>query len=284
MSQTARPGATGIGVPLVCAALLAACYQPSVVSGGLKCAVPPAKACPDGFACAAGVCVDSTSHTGGAPGAGGHAGVTGGGGHVGSGGVVATGGGGGSGSGGVAGSGGTGTPDGGQGPGVGEACAITNRGEPDQSDNCAPGGICVDDCFQSVCYRVCGSDADCPGSSCTRTAGTSGTKVCEVTFTTCDPHAQDGMQGCNAPTTCYLLSSTATASGDSRTVCDCSTGAQGPGDPCTDSRDCFPRLVCPPASVPGGGACRQVCDPSALLTGCTLSTCYPYGPRWGYCF
>ena len=261
------------------------CYKPSVESGGLRCATG-AKACPDGFTCTGDFCVSSSEVPDGSVGTGGHGGASGG--HVGSGGQLGSGGlpgtGGVSGTGGITGGGGnmSDVPR-----AVGETCTITDLDAADQSDNCVTGAVCAQDCAQNICFPTCSTDDDCPTSSCTRVT-MSGTKICELAYMACDPHAQPGQQGCGGSTYCYLLSSASAPSGGSRTVCDCNTGEGMVGSACMDSRDCFPGLVCPVATAPGGGFCRQACDPSGLLTttGCSSLTsgCHAYGPKWGYCY
>lgn len=279
-SRTSNLAALGLAAAL---ALVADCYKPSVQSGGLRCAETSTKSCPDGFTCAGGVCVSSSSGPDASVGSGGHGGTATGG-RGGSGGLLGTGGqlatGGHVGTGGVVGSGGSsGAPR-----AVGETCTITDLGAANQSDNCQTGAVCVEDCAQTVCFRTCASDDDCPGSSCTRTT-TMGTRICEVSYTACDPHAPDGQQGCQGATSCYLLASAAAPGGGDRTVCDCAMGEGGLGAPCLDSRDCFPGLVCPVSTAAGGGFCRQACDPSNLVTGCPLITaCNRYGSQWGYCY
>lgn len=286
MGQPARSGTSGLAVLALVAlmVMVSDCYKPSVQPGGLRCATG-SKECPDGFACVDEFCISSSAVPDASTASGGHAGTASGG-RAGSGGQPGTGGqlgtGGQPGTGGL-GVGGGGTP--GQPRAVGESCIITDLGAADQSDNCASGAACVEDCAQTVCFRICNSDDDCPGSSCTRTT-TSGTRICEVTYASCDPHGLDGQQGCDGSRSCYLLSSTAAPGGGDRTVCDCTMGEGGLEAPCVDSRDCFPRLVCPVATAAGGGACRQACDPGNLLnTGCPAGTaCNRYGSKWGYCY
>jgi len=286
MSQPARSGTRSLAALGLAAvvALVAGCYKPDVQSGGLTCATAPAKACPDGFTCVGTVCVNGSSMPDASAGSGGHGGTASGGrggtgGRLGSGGMVGTGGA--VSTGGVMGSGGS-AP--GQPRAVGETCAVTNAGTPDQSDNCVSGAVCAQDCAQSICFQTCNTDDDCPKSSCTRTTP-SGTKICELTYNTCDPHSAGAQQGCDG-TYCYLLSSLPSPGNGNRTVCDCPTDEKGLNEACSDSRECFPGLVCPPATMPGGGACRQACDPHMLLnTGCPLPVgCNTYGPSWGYCY
>ena len=247
----------------------AGCYSPSVSSGGLTCAAPPAKQCPDGFHCATGVCVKT-----GAVGPGGSGGAMGTGGAVHTGGTI--------GSGGSTGTGG-GPPPSKQ---IGEACLIMNQGQPSQSDNCATGLLCVDDCGGSGarCYKTCQGDGDCAQSACTRTAPGGVVRFCEVPYATCNPQ-NTASSGCGAGTGCYLLSPEASPAGGDRTVCDCSMSAGGLGEVCSDSRGCFPGLVCPPVCSPGADACRRICDPAAASTGCpAATTCRAFGGKWGYCF
>jgi len=278
MSQTRPPTKTIAAVGLLAiVALVTDCYKPSVESGGLRCATS-GKECPDGFTCLGEFCVSTTPDASSST--GGHAGTTASGGRGGSGGQITPGTGGQLGTGGVPGSGGAS-----QLQAVGQACTIMNRGAANQSDDCEAGAVCSGYCQQTTCFRTCASDDGCPGSTCTR-ATASGTKVCELTYTACDPHAQDGQQGCvDTATSCYLLSGQPAPNGGDQTVCDCARGEGTVGDPCTDSRDCFPRLVCPPVGAPGGGACRAVCDPTNLgLVTCGLGSCHIFGSQWGYCY
>ena len=278
MSQAARPATktlAALGLVAV-VTLVTDCYKPSVESGGLFCATT-GKPCPDGFTCTGGLCVSSTPDASSST--GGHGGSLASGGRVGSGGQIATGGGGQVGSGGAPGSGGAS-----QLQAVGQACIIMNRGAANQSDNCEADAVCSGYCPQTTCFRTCTSDADCPESTCSR-ATASGTKICELAYTPCDPHAQDNQQGCDTSTSCYLLSDKPAPNGGDQTVCDCEHGEGAVGDSCVDSRDCFPRLVCPPTGLPGGGACRAVCDPTNLgLVTCGLGSCHLFGSQWGYCY
>lgn len=236
-----------------CTALLATCYNPKIVSGQLECAKAPAKQCPDGFKCEGTVCV--TTGTTGSGGSGGHGGA-----------------GGLNGTGGVMGTGGTTAPR-----QVGQTC--------DPGTGCDTNLICMSDCSdtEARCYQLCQSNADCPTSTCTRTVPGTSQLVCDVPFMTCDPEANSG---CGTQS-CFLLSSAPTASGDNSTVCDC-PGSIAEGLPCSDSRECFSKLVCPPADsgLPGAGYCRKVCTPNALVPDpvCGLDTCHAFGTTWGYCY
>jgi len=255
-------GAAGLGV---------SCYNPKVVSGHLMCAAPPAKACPDDFECQGGRCV-SAGLTGPGTGGAGTGGIDGSGGNPGTGGTPGTGG---------------AAPDAGMRVHeVGETCTISNRGQPNQSDDCDVNLLCVDDCAGARCYQYCQNDADCPASSCTRTTPDKSRQLCEIPFTpTCDQ--QDGHTGCaNVAQGCYLVSPLAAPTGGSRLVCDCSMGSGTSNVACSDSRDCFPGYVCPPmGSGPGSGFCQRVCNPTATDSGCQAGTsCHAFGSTWGYCF
>ena len=263
------------------AAFLSACYSPKVISGGLKCAQSSSKVCPDGFVCVQEMCLAIGAQAGsGAGGSGGFDGeATGGSGAGGS--VLGTGG--------LDGSGGTTSGTGGNRPPtrtVGQSCLISRPGDGTTTDDCVTGLVCVEDCGSAAgarCYRYCEADADCPESACSRLATAGGRKICEVPFTACDP--VDGHVGCSLSTqACYLLAPL--ASGDKvASVCDCSLNALTVGEPCSDSRECAPGLLCPP---PGSGLgatyCRRACDPRDGETACSSGACRPLGSRWGYCF
>lgn len=239
----------------------AGCFNPRVESGGLTCA-PMGKLCPDGFECGAGNrCIKT-----------GQMGPVGTGGNAGGGGT-----GGGDGTGGSSGTGGSGTP--GQ---VGETCLIRNEGQPDQSDTCDAGLLCMIDCTGGRCYKTCDTDGECLQSSCTRVAPDGIVNLCELPFTTCDAR-QPGAGGCNdgPGRGCVLVSPLARPAGGERTVCDCQTGGKGRGEPCNVTRDCFRGLVCPDRGTLGGGFCQVICDQAE---GCTSGACRPYGAKWGYCF
>src|SRR5207253_2206478 len=50
-----------------------------------------------------------------------------------------------------------------------EACIINNYGQSNQTDDCAPGSVCLrpDPTFPSNwCFAHCATDKDCPGSRC----------------------------------------------------------------------------------------------------------------------
>jgi hypothetical protein len=311
----------GVAFAIALGIVAAGCYRPSVASGRVYCGPPQGKRCPDGFECAGDVCVTkgSAPGTGGAAGTGGargSGGRTGGDGSVdqvsdagsdagdalepcieprescvpmtgvscdpycrtgcsdcrqkcsiNTAGVLVC----------SAGSR--------RNRAVGETCLISSPGQGNQSDDCGPGLVCMADCGGgggARCYAFCRSDVDCLFSACTRTAPGGVHKVCEVPFTTCNP--QDGRTGCASTTeSCYLLASQAAPLGGQRTVCDCSMAAAGVSEPCTDSRECLPGLVCPVGGLLGSGYCRRVCSPTSPTT-CQGTVCRPYGVQWGYCF
>lgn len=245
------------------------CYNPKI-SNQLHCAEASAKRCPDGFFCAGNLCVRE--------GGSGSGGTNGSGGANGSGGLI--------GSGGGPGTGGMGTGGQGGARGEGESCLIINGGQPSQTDNCSTGLVCLEDCATARCYRLCQGDGDCPSSACTRSAPGGSPRVCERPFVECNPLAIGAdLGGCDAYG-CYLLSHQPSPTGGDRTVCDCSMPAGGAGSTCSDSRNCFRGLVCPPAGAgPGAGRCQKLCDPEMAASGCpTGTTCQLFGANWGYCF
>jgi hypothetical protein len=128
-----------------------------------------------------------------------------------------------------------------------QSCDIQSPGTAQQTDNCAPGLVCVADlCQDQRCYQFCTADQDCPNSTCTGDAG-NGVKICDVPFVTCVP--LPGQQsGCTiGGQSCY-------AAGGDRTLCAC-PGQVLANSACTRSRDCLPGLVCVNATV-----CRRVCN------------------------
>jgi hypothetical protein len=272
-------------VLLAAGGLLWACYGPKIVPG-LRCATPPAMACPDGFVCVSEVCLPrgSTSALGGAGGA-----AAGGAGDSGAGGPASDVGGGGGDGGDVAGAGGAGGVQ----PGtrtLGQTCLVSATGAAGrEASDCADGLECVEDCGTgggARCYQLCTSDVDCPDSACRQIPTASGHRICEIAYATCDPLASSA--SCpRATEQCYLLSSGTSLSGRPATVCDCSSNAMGVGMPCSDSRDCAHGLVCPPQGsvAVGGGYCAHVCDLTMGNAGClTDQACRPIDSKWGYCF
>jgi hypothetical protein len=267
-----------------------ACFRPSILSGGFKCGGPKSNQCPDNFVCdQSGFCVTTLDGgVGGAGGAAGSGGMMATGGHGGMGGAqvvclppVAD-----TNCSGPVDAGGMCDPvcntgcgscnekcsvnsqktetcnplfnAGGSTPSLFGTCQARNVGTASQSDNCAAGQVCLQlTTCNFECYQFCRSDADCSGSTCTRDLG-NGRLGCEVPpADNCDPvklktGASDGCPGGNL-SSCYLSGTT------EHTVCDCqNNGTSGSvSSPCTQSRDCFPGLVC--ADEGRGAQCYQVC-------------------------
>jgi len=168
---------------------------------------------------------------------------------------------------------------------VGASCLVSASGTPAQSDDCQPGLVCVaDGCGGGRCYRFCRTNADCPGSACSRDAG-GGVEICDVPFAVCDPIGGGARAGC--PSTggiaegCYL----AGAGAPDQTLCDCPFGGQRENDTCATSRDCLPGLVC----VDSAGTSDLRCQPACVLQGnggCSNGrTCVAIGAAatYGYC-
>lgn len=134
-----------------------------------------------------------------------------------------------------------------------------------QSDNCAPGEICINGsaCQPGPrCYQFCRGNSDCQGgASCSRDGGAY--QFCDVPPTTCNPLAGAPSTGCPGGFSCYLSQT------GSATLCDCqfdrsqsglTTGVGRPGDQCTRSRDCLAGNVCVLAN-----GFSKTCEPVCLM-------------------
>ena len=154
-------------------------------------------------------------------------------------------------------------------------CSRLNIGSAMQTDDCAPGLVCLsgaDDACGSRCYQFCRTEADCNNAPCDKTIA-GGRKVCDVPFVNCRPATP--VSGCaTAAQSCYLSTSNPT-----RTICDC-PGSVRQNDPCNRSRDCLPGLVCVDPSNTGDFTCRQVCVLSEMGQGCPggigPNSCVPF--------
>jgi hypothetical protein len=280
-----------LGLLLLGSLLLFTCYNPQIVSGGLKCTAN--FECPGGFTCsqADGLCYKNgeipTAGVGGITTGG--SGPTGG-----TGGTVGTGG---------TGAGGTcATPAAPYGPFPGctppadirgcdpvcqAGCGCTQRCKLQNGNNvcrdegpnflneyaacdpvddrCRPGTICLQESMDhpacgARCYRHCRSDTDCPMAKCSVDVqfGNSATKhrVCSPPMDACNPW---GMATCSSasgralPTFgCYVMSSTY----PDIPICDCA-GTLPIGAMCMFEHECVPGAEC----VLAGGvrACRRMC-------------------------
>jgi hypothetical protein len=163
---------------------------------------------------------------------------------------------------------------------LGEACNISALNSSAQTDDCAPGLVCLNDACNARCYKFCKSDNDCPMSTCSRDAG-GGVKVCDVQAVTCNPIKNGMPTGCPADTQGCYLSTTVT----DRTVCDCPFQAGGTNSSCTLSRDCFPGLVCVDVLGTGSSVCRPVCSLAVGASDCVGTTCMALkgSKKYGFC-
>jgi hypothetical protein len=297
-------------------ALLATCYNPQIVSGGLKCS--PSFECPDGFKCNS---ADGLCYTEGQPaptgGTGGMAGMGGGGAGGDVGGMCMT-----------------PTPpygpfagctpvaqDQGCDPVCQAGCACNERCKLDgpvtacraetqpfiqqyetcnpMADRCRPGTICLQESVdhpscESHCYKHCRTDADCPMAKCTIEVqfGANATKykVCSPPSDGCSPF---GPARCSAaanrpyPTfACYVMSS----SYPDIPICDCA-GTTPIGQSCKYEHECEPGGEC--VLLGSVRLCRRVCKvglapgSALLLGGCPMTdpvcTAFPGGSQFGYC-
>lgn len=166
-----------------------------------------------------------------------------------------------------------------------EACALVAAGSARQSDDCAPGSLCLPPFVgdgPTYCFALCRSRADCTYAvECAprKLSAAGGTvTVCDPPYDQCgtdgrccDPIAN---QGCEPNRICLLVSPDL-GSGHSRTVCEFSYGDGRNGSPCASARDCQLRNTCV------AGACVQVCTNAAPCP--AGSACVAYGSEFGYC-
>jgi hypothetical protein len=158
---------------------------------------------------------------------------------------------------------------------INESCTVVLEGDPKQTDNCAPGLVCVTASCGSSCFKHCRTDGDCPaGAPCTRTIGTSAYKFCDVPAVTCNPVTKLGDTGCpGSAQGCYL-----SATVPDETRCDCPFRDLKPGDDCSVSRQCLRGLVCADPNGQNHLTCQIACNLTvdASKNGCGVSqTCLP---------
>ena len=166
-----------------------------------------------------------------------------------------------------------------------QICTVRAAGASQQSDDCAPGSICLAPTIGdslTYCFDLCRSQADCPyGVGCgQRKLSAAGGLVsvcdppydqCGVDGTCCDPLANSG---CATNRTCLLVSPDL-GSGHSRTVCEFAYGDGRNGSPCVSARDCQIRNTCV------NNTCQQVCNDATACPAGEL--CFPLGSEFGYC-
>jgi len=154
--------------------------------------------------------------------------------------------------------------------GVLQPCEALSSGTAKQTDQCAPGLVCVNDACgggaNGRCYQFCRSDNECTDAPCNRDAG-GGFRYCDVPFVACTPLPGSNNTGCPGPgLICYIATSDV-----SREICDC----QFPpgileGDVCTLSRECTVGLACV-ANQLGTKVCTRVCRLNGM--DCPVGTC-----------
>jgi hypothetical protein len=163
---------------------------------------------------------------------------------------------------------------------LGEGCNPSSTGTTAQTDDCAPGLVCLTDGCGNRCYKFCKSDNDCSLATCAFNAG-GGVKVCNVPAATCNPVSNGMASGCPGNTqVCYLDPTTT-----DRTFCNCPVGAGMANSSCTLPTDCFPGLVCVDANGTGNSICRPVCDLANGSSDCLGQTCMPVksSKKFGFC-
>jgi hypothetical protein len=164
---------------------------------------------------------------------------------------------------------------------VGDSCDISSQGMPNQTDNCAPGLVCVTVPCGNKCFAFCRTDADCPNSTCTGNAG-GGVKICAVQFAVCDPTGTQAQQDCPALAQGCYVSSTK----PDKTICECPLSAQGPGLSCTATLECSPGLTCVDPLNMGNLSCQFVCTLASSCASCPTGRSKALGGStvYGYCY
>jgi hypothetical protein len=167
-----------------------------------------------------------------------------------------------------------------------DTCDVKNAGTTARSDNCQAGLLCVTGDSDSICFKMCRDDLDCPGGARCEMRRLEPNSmyqaaVCGLPPSTCNP---TGQAICPDGRTCYLITSDKDA-GD-RTVCDISSGAKGNAASCTYAFECLPGWTCPATGLPGAGRCQPVCahGGTSSPTSCPRTlTCQTNGKDFDLC-
>lgn len=170
-----------------------------------------------------------------------------------------------------------------------------------KDDTCRPGLIClVEDAedprraaCNAHCYRHCRNDSDCQSlstfSKCSIEVAFSGTtltaKTCTQAPENCNPWGMARCKAVDRPAgtfACYVLSTA-----PDQTICECA-GLLTDGQTCMYEHDCVAGFEC--VAVSGKRTCRKVCSRDAappLGAGCPLltPTCTAFNgsTKYGYC-
>lgn len=165
-----------------------------------------------------------------------------------------------------------------------QSCVLLAAGSPEQSDDCAPGSICLAPTIgapPTYCFTLCRTSVDCPNVECgTRKLSAVGGEVavcdppydqCGPDGTCCDPLSNSG---CGSNRFCLLVSPDL-GTGRSRTVCEFAYGDGRDGAFCITARDCLLRNTCV------DNRCRQVCSDAAPCP--NGGECVARGSEFGYC-
>jgi hypothetical protein len=179
-------------------------------------------------------------------------------------------------------------------------CNFLNYQAPTQTDDCAPGQVCLTDNCSQHCYQFCRDNNDCTNAACDREVVDGGQKVCDVPFVDgCVPLIGTANRGCTGGmnVSCYLSSAN-----PDRTICDCPGGSGGANAMCKHSRDCVRGLACVDRQNGTPSVCLQVCrlgadggvdggapgecngNPAACRRYYGNPAGSTYNPTYGFCF
>ena len=165
-----------------------------------------------------------------------------------------------------------------------QSCERLSAGSSVQSDDCAPGSICLEPTIGATatyCFTLCRTFLNCPNVECgIRPLSAVGGEVavCDPSYDQCGPDGTccDPLRntGCDPDRTCLLVSPDS-GTGRSRTVCEFAVGDGRDGASCVTARDCMFANTCV------DNRCWRVCSDDVPCP--NEGRCVAHGSEFGYC-